>query len=114
MPQGLCCGIKIISGSILTNCAIPPRQFDRNPMRILDCNHPYVKIAEDAPVVTDYLCDDCRAHFEAVQKYLTSEGVEFTVNPHIVRCGFDYCPRTVFEFVSGDIGAGNGLRRRQI
>ena len=80
-------------------------RLDRNPMRILDCKSPVCKkIAEDAPVVTDYLCDDCRAHFEAVQKYLTAEGVEFTVNPHIVR-GLDYYTRTVFEFVSGDIGA---------
>ena len=80
-------------------------RYERNPLRILDCKSPVCKkIAEDAPVVTDYLCDDCRAHFEAVQKYLTAEGVEFTVNPHIVR-GLDYYTRTVFEFVSGDIGA---------
>ena len=80
-------------------------RLERNPMRILDCKSPVCKkIAANAPVVTDYLCDDCRAHFEAVQKYLTAEGVDFTVNPHIVR-GLDYYTRTVFEFVSGDIGA---------
>lgn len=80
-------------------------RLDRNPMRILDCKSPICsKIAAAAPVVTDYLCDDCRAHFEAVQKHLTAAGIKFTVNPHIVR-GLDYYTRTVFEFVSGDIGA---------
>lgn len=77
----------------------------RNPMRILDCKSPVCKkIAADAPVVTDYLCSDCREHFEAVKSFLKAAGVEFTVNPHIVR-GLDYYTRTVFEFVSGDIGA---------
>lgn len=77
----------------------------RNPMRILDCKSPVCgKIAAEAPVVTDYLCDDCRTHFTAVQKHLTAAGINFTVNPHIVR-GLDYYTRTVFEFVSGDIGA---------
>ena len=77
----------------------------RNPMRILDCKSPVCgKIAAGAPVVTDYLCDDCREHFETVQKYLAAENISFKVNPHIVR-GLDYYTRTVFEFVSGDIGA---------
>ncbi|HAL19190.1 MAG TPA: histidine--tRNA ligase, partial [Ruminococcaceae bacterium] len=56
----------------------------RNPMRILDCKSPVCKkIAADAPVVTDYLCSDCREHFEAVKSFLKAAGVEFTVNPHI-------------------------------
>ena len=74
-------------------------------MRILDCKSPVCSaIAAKAPVVTDYLCDDCREHFEAVKRHLTAAGIGFTVNPHIVR-GLDYYTRTVFEFVSGDIGA---------
>ena len=52
----------------------------------------------------DYLCDDCREHFEQVKAHLTAANIDFTVNPHIVR-GLDYYTRTVFEFVSGDIGA---------
>ena len=80
-------------------------RLERNPMRILDCKSPVCgKIAADAPVVTDYLCGDCREHFEAVKGFLKAAGVKFTVNPHIVR-GLDYYTRTVFEFVSGDIGA---------
>ncbi len=80
-------------------------RLERNPMRILDCKSPVCSgIAKDAPKVTDYLCDDCKAHFESVQTYLKAMGMEFTVNPTIVR-GLDYYSRTVFEFVSTDIGA---------
>ncbi len=80
-------------------------RFERNPMRILDCKSPVCKeIAASAPVVLDYLCDDCAAHFAAVKEHLQAAGIPFTVNPHIVR-GLDYYTRTVFEFISGDIGA---------
>ena len=80
-------------------------RLERNPMRILDCKSPVCsKIAEGAPHILDYLCDDCREHFEGVQSYLTAAGVEFVINPTIVR-GLDYYTRTVFEFVSNDLGA---------
>ena len=80
-------------------------RLDRNPMRILDCKSPVCKkIAENAPVVIDFLCDDCRDHFEKVKAHLNAMGIDFKVNPKIVR-GLDYYTRTVFEFVSGDIGA---------
>ncbi len=80
-------------------------RLDRNPMRILDCKSPICSdIAKDAPKVTDFLCDDCKAHFESVQNYLKVMGIDFAVNPTIVR-GLDYYSRTVFEFVSTDIGA---------
>ena len=80
-------------------------RLDRNPMRILDCKSPVCKkIAENAPVVIDFLCDDCRDHFEKVKAHLEAMQIEYKVNPKIVR-GLDYYTRTVFEFVSGDIGA---------
>lgn len=80
-------------------------RLDRNPMRILDCKSPVCKeIAENAPVVIDYLCDDCKEHFESVKSHLNAMNIDFKVNPKIVR-GLDYYTRTVFEFVSGDIGA---------
>ncbi|MCI6244924.1 MAG: histidine--tRNA ligase [Eubacterium sp.] len=86
-------------------CDTCKERLDRNPMRILDCKSPVCsEIAKGAPVVLDYLCDDCREHFEAVKKYLTSQSIEFTVNPQIVR-GLDYYTKTVFEFVSNSIGA---------
>ncbi len=80
-------------------------RLDRNPMRILDCKSPVcAEIAKGAPKVLDFLCEDCSAHFAAVQKYLTAMNIEFTVNPTIVR-GLDYYTKTVFEFVAGGIGA---------
>ena len=80
-------------------------RLERNPMRILDCKSPVCKeIAANAPVVLDYLCDGCAEHFTQVKKHLDAAGIKYTVNPHIVR-GLDYYTRTVFEFVSGDIGA---------
>lgn len=80
-------------------------RLERNPMRILDCKSPICSgIAADAPVVIDYLCDDCAEHFEGVKSHLSAAGIEYKINPHIVR-GLDYYTRTVFEFVSGDIGA---------
>ncbi len=70
-----------------------------NPMRILDCKNPECKqLAAGAPRVLDYICSDCRAHFEGVQRGLGELGIAFTVNPAIVR-GLDYYTRTVFEFV---------------
>ena len=80
-------------------------RLDKNPLRILDCKNPDCKeVAKDAPVVLDYLCDDCRADFEGLKKRLDALGVPYTVNPRIVR-GLDYYVRTVFEFVSSDLGA---------
>ncbi len=80
-------------------------RLDRNPMRILDCKSPVCStIAENAPKVTDYLCDECRDHFGKTQQYLDTMGIEYEVNPSIVR-GLDYYSKTVFEFVSTEIGA---------
>lgn len=80
-------------------------RLDKNPLRILDCKSPVCKeIAKDAPIGLDYLCDECREHFEGLKKRLDALGIAYTVNPRIVR-GLDYYTKTVFEFVSGDIGA---------
>ncbi len=80
-------------------------RLDRNPMRILDCKSPVCsEIAKDAPVMLDYLCDECKEHFEKVQSYLKAQDIEFNINPKIVR-GLDYYTKTVFEFVSDSIGA---------
>ncbi len=80
-------------------------RLERNPMRILDCKSPVCsKIAAGAPRMLDYLCDDCRTHFKSVKTYLDAVNIEYTVNPSIVR-GLDYYTKTVFEFVSTDLGA---------
>ena len=86
-------------------CETCQDRLDRNPMRILDCKSPICsKIAKNAPVVTDYLCDECRQHFDKVQEYLKTMNIEFSINSKIVR-GLDYYTKTVFEFVSNSIGA---------
>lgn len=80
-------------------------RFEKNPLRILDCKEEGCKkITADAPSILDYLCDGCREHHESVCRQLSLLGVDYTVNPRIVR-GLDYYTRTVFEFVSTDIGA---------
>lgn len=86
-------------------CGTCLERLDKNPMRILDCKSPVCsEIAKDAPKILDYLCDDCSAHFDKLKEILDAHGIAYTVNPKIVR-GLDYYTRTVFEFISTDIGA---------
>jgi len=86
-------------------CETCKGRLERNPMRLLDCKADCCKaIAKDAPRILDCLCDECAQHFEQVKGCLDAMDIEYTVNPSIVR-GLDYYTRTVFEFVSGDIGA---------
>lgn len=86
-------------------CSTCLSRLEKNPMRLLDCKSPEDKeIAKDAPKILDYLCEDCENHFSEVRKYLDAAGVEYTVNPTIVR-GLDYYTKTVFEFVTDCIGA---------
>jgi len=80
-------------------------RLTKNPMRILDCKSPVCKeISAKAPLILDYICDTCKDHFESVKKYLSEMGIEYSIDPTIVR-GLDYYTRTVFEFVSEEIGA---------
>ena len=80
-------------------------RLERNPMRILDCKSPVCsQMAKSAPVIGDYLCDDCGDHFEKVKAYLDAVGVEYKINLRLVR-GLDYYTRTVFEYISNDIGS---------
>ena len=86
-------------------CGTCLTRLEKNPMRLLDCKSPEDQaIAKDAPVITDYLCEDCENHFTEVKKYLDAAGVAYNVNPKIVR-GLDYYTKTVFEFITDCIGA---------
>ena len=86
-------------------CSTCKERFEKNPLRMLDCKEEGCKkIAAGAPRILDYLCPDCYAHFDEVKNLLAAQGLDFTVNPGIVR-GLDYYTRTVFEFVSASIGA---------
>jgi histidyl-tRNA synthetase len=76
-------------------------RLERNPLRVLDS-----KVAQDqpfkakAPKITDHLCDECAAHWAAVLRLLDGAGIEYQLNPYLVR-GLDYYTRTVFEFYPG-------------
>jgi histidyl-tRNA synthetase len=80
-------------------------RLGRNPLRLLDCKSPICSaIARKAPKTVDYLCDGCREHFEELKTILDGMGIDYTVDPSIVR-GLDYYTRTVFEFIAEGIGA---------
>lgn len=80
-------------------------RLEKNPMRLIDCKVPSCsEIAKDAPSILDYLCEECDSHFNSVKTYLTTAGIDYKVNPTIVR-GLDYYTKTVFEFVSDAIGS---------
>ena len=80
-------------------------RFEKNPMRILDCKSQEDRdICRDAPKMIDYLCDGCRKDFEELKAHLDAMGIEYVVDPSIVR-GLDYYTKTAFEFITEKIGA---------
>jgi histidyl-tRNA synthetase len=71
-----------------------------NPLRVLDCKQPpCIRVTDQGPMLVDHLCDECRAHYDAVRDGLDAVGVAWSANPRLVR-GFDYYTRTTFEFAS--------------
>ena len=86
-------------------CPTCRERYYKNPLRILDCKVDTCKeLCVDAPKITDYLCDDCSAHFNKLRSYLDETEIEYEVNPYIVR-GLDYYTKTVFEFVTDALGS---------
>lgn len=86
-------------------CGTCLSRLEKNPMRILDCKSPVCSsIASGAPKITDFLCESCSEHFDGVKKRLEVLGIDYIVDSSIVR-GLDYYTKTVFEFVSENIGA---------
>ncbi len=80
-------------------------RLEKNPMRILDCKSPVCSgIAENAPVILDFLCEECDTHFTKLKANLDAMNIDYKINPKIVR-GLDYYTKTVFEFITTDIGA---------
>lgn len=78
---------------------------DKNPMRVIDCKNPNCQEnLQDVPFMIDHICDDCKDHFEKLQKYLKEMDVNFIVDKTIVR-GLDYYKKTAFEIISNDIGS---------
>ncbi|MBQ4054886.1 MAG: histidine--tRNA ligase [Clostridia bacterium] len=86
-------------------CETCNSRLETNPMRILDCKSPICHaIAENAPRTIDYLCPECKAHFDQLCALLDASGIEYKIDTDIVR-GLDYYTRTVFEFIATGIGA---------
>jgi histidyl-tRNA synthetase len=80
-----------------------------SPMRVFDVKNPEVRRAlQDAPKIGESLCDECRAHFDDVRRYLDMYGVAYTIEPTLVR-GLDYYTRTTWEFVGPEEGAQSTL-----
>jgi len=81
------------------------RRMETNPLRVLDCKVPTCKeLVVDAPSITDHLCGECETHFSDVKTILDGAGINYELNPRLVR-GLDYYVRTCFEVASYDIGS---------
>ena len=86
-------------------CETCKDRYDRNPMRILDCKSPAdQELVKGAPVMLDYLCEECETAFTDLKSNLDAMEMTYVVNPGIVR-GLDYYTKTAFEFVTNSIGA---------
>src|SRR5690606_5708845 len=85
------------------------RRLDRNPLRILDSKNPdLAELIANAPVITEYLDEGSRDHFERLKALLTDAGITYKINPRLVR-GLDYYTRTVFEWVTDRLGAQSAI-----
>ncbi|TET82742.1 histidine--tRNA ligase [candidate division TA06 bacterium] len=90
-------------------CKDCQRRFDSNPLRSLDCKKEQcIKETGDVPRTVDHMCSDCTRHFDTVKEYLSLLGMEYIVDPRLVR-GLDYYTRTVFEAVSTVLGGQDSL-----
>jgi histidyl-tRNA synthetase len=84
-------------------------RLEKNPLRLLDCKQASCQpLKKDSPKITDYLCDACRQHHEALKKYLSGDGIPFREDPLLVR-GLDYYTRTTFEFTTTRLGGQNAF-----
>lgn len=86
-------------------CSSCLERLEKNPLRILDCKNESCKEAsKDAPVMSDYLCEECDPHYKEVKEYLSASNVSFIENPRLVR-GLDYYTNTAFEIIAKDFAA---------
>lgn len=94
---------------IATMCEDCRRRATDNPLRVFDCKvEDDVRTLEDAPEITAFLGEPAREHFDAVRGALDEYGIPYRIDPRMVR-GLDYYRRTVFEVVTGDLGAQNAI-----
>ncbi len=86
-------------------CETCQTRFNTNPLRMLDCKVPRCKeLTVSVPNIVDHLCDECDEHLKKVLHYLDDLGIEYTLDPRLVR-GLDYYTKTAFEVVSSELGA---------
>lgn len=98
--------LEPVRDSLCTSCQ---DRFERNTLRLLDCKRESCReLTKDVPLILDSLCGPCEDHFQQVRGYLDEVGIEYTINQRLVR-GLDYYTRTVFEFVSPELGAQDAL-----
>ena len=91
-------------------CGLCQSRFEKNPMRILDCkNKNCGEITKNAPIILDYMCEECDTHFTEVKKYLDALNIPYTMDPGIVR-GLDYYTKTIFEILNDDFTVCGGGR----
>lgn len=96
---------EYLNGRIGELCETCRERLEKNPLRVLDCKEAACKrITAEAPVILDYLCDECSGHMDELKACLNAMGVGYSVDPYIVR-GLDYYTRTVFEIISTHIGS---------
>lgn len=85
------------------------RRLNLNPLRILDSKNPHmISLIEQAPKLSDYLSQGAKDHFEQLQAYLTAAGIQYSINPRLVR-GLDYYSHTVFEWVTDQLGSQSAI-----
>ena len=85
------------------------RRLDRNPLRILDTKNPAMaELVAQAPTLREYLGEESSAHFDGLCRGLDALGIAYTINPRLVR-GLDYYTRTVFEWITADLGAQDAV-----
>ncbi|GBR76205.1 histidyl-tRNA synthetase [Candidatus Termititenax persephonae] len=100
---------SFLGANLAQLCGDCRTRFGSNPLRVLDCKNPRCnEFLVGLPDLTDALCADCRTHFQSVHDYLDALQLKFQVNPRLVR-GLDYYTKTVFEVLSGQLGAQNAV-----
>lgn len=96
---------EYLSGKLDKLCETCQDRYNKNPMRVIDCKEESCKAQlTDIPYMLDNICDECRDHFDGLKKSLEILGLDYVVDPRIVR-GLDYYTKTAFEIVTNDIGA---------
>ena len=100
---------EYLRGHLDELCETCKMRYEQNPLRVLDCKvDTCKKIAEKAPIIGDYLCDECREHQTGLLKLLDGMGIRYIIDPRLVR-GLDYYTKTVFEITSESIGSQSAV-----